>query len=197
MNHDVKIIKLIENIMSEELEEVAFSSSIASKKNLALITIEVGNRRTYALYKPFQIFGMLIVKYKQNCGAYEVSMSAAESGFGPLLYQAAMSIEGPNFLMADRTMVSDAALNIWRKFYAREDVIKEPLTQKCKYQMVDEENKSLNYKFTLKTPINYSELENNHIEYMNNFNLHGKTKEEFVKTIEELASDFFKEKYND
>ena len=197
MNKQNYIIKLIENTINQELEEIAISSSVAAKKKLALAVIETSNKKTFVLYKPFQIFGMLTVIYKPQCGAYEVTMSAAESGFGPLLYQAAMSIKGPNFIMADRTMVSDAALNIWKKFFNREDVVKEPLQKNCKYSLIDEDSKALNFKFTLKSPIDYSALENEHQTYIKKVDLHGKTKEQFLETLKNLANNFFREKYDE
>jgi hypothetical protein len=59
--------------------------------------------------------------------ASEVTMSAAEPGWGPTLYDIAMSME-PNGLMADRQTVSDDAKSVWDFYHRnRSDVEKLPL----------------------------------------------------------------------
>lgn len=197
MTYNEKIIKLLKEMIDNELEEVAVSSEIASSQKLALMIIEKGNRKTFILYKPFQIFGMLLMRYKSECGAYEVSMSAAESGFGPLMYHAGMSINGPNYLMPDRTMISDEALNVWKKFYSRNDVTKELLPKQCQYKMVDKNSKILNFKYTLQNPISFSELLKQNDEYIQNSKNFNKTEEEFKDKIHKLGMNFFSVKYND
>lgn len=61
-------------------------------------------------------------------GAWMISASAADKGFGPLLYDIAMATSPNHTLIPDRRTVSDSARNIW-KFYLerRKDVQKLPL----------------------------------------------------------------------
>lgn len=55
--------------------------------------------------------------YSQGCnGAWEVTRSAAEGGFGPTLYDMVMSIS-PNGITSDRRSVSRSARKVW-DFYA-------------------------------------------------------------------------------
>lgn len=59
--------------------------------------------------------------------ASEVTMSAAEPGWGPTLYDVVMSME-PNGLMADRRTVSAGAKGVWDFYYSnRSDIEKLPL----------------------------------------------------------------------
>lgn len=73
------------------------------------------------------IYGYLDVRpHKGDCwGAGEIKFSAAQKGYGPLMYELAMSdFEGG--LMSDRNSTSDAARNVWKKYAQRADVGKKP-----------------------------------------------------------------------
>jgi len=60
-------------------------------------------------------------------GASEVKLSAAENGWGPTMYDIAMS-EEPRGLMADRSEVSAEAYGVWEYYLKnRDDVDKKPL----------------------------------------------------------------------
>jgi len=73
------------------------------------------------------IVGMIQFLYVPRYGpTYHVNLSAAEHGYGPLLYDLALSKIYPNFLMADRTSVSDSASSVWKYYMEkRPDVIKQ------------------------------------------------------------------------
>lgn len=58
-------------------------------------------------------------------GAKEVQESAAERGYGPLMYDIAMSQN--KGLMADRNSVSDNAEKVWDRYMLRSDVTNLPL----------------------------------------------------------------------
>ena len=59
---------------------------------------------------------------------YKIDFSAAEKGYGPLLYDMAMSTIYPNWLAADRNSVSDDAIRVWNFYFNnRTDVEKELL----------------------------------------------------------------------
>lgn len=59
-------------------------------------------------------------------GVWRIREVAAEKGYGPLLYEAVMNEIGEDWLAPDATSVSVSAKNIWKRFYDREDVQKEP-----------------------------------------------------------------------
>ena len=57
---------------------------------------------------------------------YEIKHSAAYQGYGPLMYDVALSYVYPNYLISDRSSISDEAQSVW-KYYLnkRPDVNKE------------------------------------------------------------------------
>lgn len=64
------------------------------------------------------IVGYIKYKFNQYCDndAYEVKLSAAYQGYGPLMYDIALSYIYPKYLISDRTSVSDEAQSVW-KYY--------------------------------------------------------------------------------
>lgn len=65
-------------------------------------------------------------------GASEVKLSAAESGWGPTLYDTVMG-EEPRGIMADRANVSKKAYDVWNYYRLyRDDIVKKPLDSKEK-----------------------------------------------------------------
>lgn len=73
------------------------------------------------------IMGFITVKPHENeCwNAGEVKLSAAQKGYGPLMYQLAMN-DFAGGLFPDRGSTSSAARNVWQKYAARADVEKKP-----------------------------------------------------------------------
>lgn len=69
------------------------------------------------------IKGMIVLDDDGNSKTVSVSNSAAIGGFGPLLYELAMADVSPKYLTTD-SKVTPAALNVWSKFYERNDVKK-------------------------------------------------------------------------
>lgn len=77
------------------------------------------------------IVGYVNIQPNDYCGTntYEVKTSAALSGYGPLLYDMALSHIYPNYLTADRSSVSTKAQKVWEYyFYNRKDVNKVLIT---------------------------------------------------------------------
>jgi hypothetical protein len=63
------------------------------------------------------IVGYVLFDSDSSCqDAYEVKQSAALSGYGPLLYDLVLSHIYPNFLVSDRSSVSNQARKVWN-FY--------------------------------------------------------------------------------
>jgi hypothetical protein len=199
MSHPKYLVKLIESIINSELSEVAVSPDVAASKELALLVYEKGPTRNLILYEmnPVKIYGMISTRYKQNCAANEVGESAAEQGYGPLMYHAAMSLGNHPFLMPDRFMVSDEAAGIWRKFFDRQDVDKVLLPKDCQYTRTDPEFRFLNYKFALKSPMDFSKLIKAHENNIKKSELYNKTPQDFFDVIHEKGLMFFGDKYKD
>lgn len=79
------------------------------------------------------VYGYLDVKpHKGDCwNAGEIKFAAAQKGYGPLMYELAMS-DFENGLFPDRLSTSDAARNVWKKYTQRADVAKKPFDDKSK-----------------------------------------------------------------
>lgn len=82
-----------------------------------------------ALFAARAVVGALYAVQDARCGARVVNTVAAEKGFGPLLYDAAMA-DGP--LAPSRESVSLSAERVWRRYHDRPDVVKTPLTGRCR-----------------------------------------------------------------
>jgi hypothetical protein len=120
--------------------EAAVSGEAAVKDKLALFRTQQSGRVLYVLYNPSTVvkevqkpdFGsmrfsqpidslvmgfMEALPHSGDCNdALEVKRSAAVKGYGPLLYDIAMS-DGDGGLMPDRVDTSEPAKKVW-KFYA-------------------------------------------------------------------------------
>jgi hypothetical protein len=131
------------------LLEAAVGGQQAVANELALYRKGMGEAVVYVLYDPttleeqiplYQdgagdissvIYGYLKVwpHSGESWNAGEVGEAAAKKGYGPLMYELAMS-DFENGLMPDRTSTSAAARNIWKVFNQRTDVGKKPLDDK-------------------------------------------------------------------
>jgi hypothetical protein len=59
------------------------------------------------------------LKWAHNKAVYEVALSAAVSGFGPLLYEVAAQAIYPATLVPDQSTLSAEAEKVWKRFDAR------------------------------------------------------------------------------
>lgn len=145
----------LEHLLSEQaVDEAAVGVAQARTEQLA-IAIVPGNKggKVVILYKPNEILQEAdrslaevnddqievedIINSKSIVGSischkyskdiYEVQLAGANSGYGPLVYDLALSTLYPNFLISDRRSVSKSAEKVW-KFYLnnRTDVEKQP-----------------------------------------------------------------------
>ncbi len=131
------------------LLEAAVASQQAAGQKLALYRKGGGGKVVYILYSPEAleeelpkyedaggdinrvIFGFLEVRPHQGeCwNAAEIGASAAQKGYGPLMYELAMS-DFENGLMPDRTSTSTAARKLWQVYAQRSDVSKKVFDDK-------------------------------------------------------------------
>jgi len=119
--------------------EAAIASGQAASQNLALFQKNSAGSVVYVLYDPAKfasaegddprgvIYGYIDIKphHGDAWDAGEVKFAAAEKGYGPLMYELAMS-DFPGGLMPDRLSTSAAARNVWKKYEQRPDVVKKP-----------------------------------------------------------------------
>lgn len=139
-----------ESANPQDIDEAAKTASDAVSMDYALITgrpdgqhmfvlVDTKNaRETLAKVVPgmglFEWFNdvndaikaVMFLEDNEDGKTFSVRKSAAVSGFGPLIYELAMSSVAPKYLTTD-TKVTLAAMNLWSKFYERQDVTKVPL----------------------------------------------------------------------
>lgn len=196
-------IKILLKEEKKELEEAAIGleSALSSNHSLFIETIEdnliaftlVDSGKIYEKLPritklsldsliPSDFIGFVLLNPKtvESCRAYMVQLSAAEKGYGPLLYDIAMSWakKHGNFgLVSDRSNVSNAAFNVWRYYNRiRKDVVKKDLFQNDNNSCISksrsvktsvltpEEEEVLNKTYFTTSPINYERLvQNGHV----------------------------------
>jgi hypothetical protein len=109
-------------------------------------------------------------------GAYIVQAAAARQGYGPLLYDLAMSLGRP--VVPDRKSVSPAARNVWDRYVSRGDVSKLPLDNKASPKTTPVEDdcitfddmQSLNYAFSKQGSNDLSGFADNDKHALNSYN---------------------------
>lgn len=101
------------------------------------------------------VVGLLVMRYSSDCGAYEVKAAAAVSGYGPALYDVAMTfaqIVGTDGVIPDRSSVSPAAERVWqRSLDQRRDIVAAPVPPgACPTY---DERPALDHVFARRTPL--------------------------------------------
>lgn len=145
-------------------------------------------------------------------GAMEMTRSAAQKGYGPLLYDIAMSFSGK--LVSDRRNVSSAAKSIWGKYYQKNSGVhggvgKEPLDDiadpqtpdpedDCEF-VGDDENDPLNYSYYSQKSLNVNPMKTAHESFVATFaqmvKSQGIKKNNIEKRIRDAGEEFFGIKY--
>lgn len=221
----------------KSLLEAAVSPASASEQGLALSVFDDGNKTVFTLYdvaaliktveELFEnrylthdavrmsddaIVGMIeIFRAANPCnGANEVTGVAARKGYGPLLYDIAMSTNGP--LIADRSAVTPAAAKVWDAYAWRSDVTSKELddidnpqtpdpNDDCR--VYDDPSKSaMNSSYDIQNKVDTNKLKQNDVEAMKKINVlaekHGNDSldEKFwSKTLSSAAMTFFISQY--
>ncbi len=138
-------LEALRRVVRGVLKEAAATTQNAAGSNLALMRRQSGGQTAYVLYAPAiveqmltsgdidasqiskAIYGYISILPHQGeaWNAGEVKLSAAQKGYGPLMYQYAMS-DYAGGLFPDRGSTSQAARGVWQKYAARSDVEKKP-----------------------------------------------------------------------
>jgi hypothetical protein len=152
--------------------------------------------------KETPVIGSVVFQKAPKFNLWTTISIASEKGYGPFLYELAMSTVNPSWYAPDDiSRVSSQAKNVWDKFCNRDDIekkIKETLEKSfleknhpaitsipdCEY--------SLFYQYRMKSPLSYSQYilsKSTAVEL-------GYQPKEFEELISDLASEFFLEKYD-
>lgn len=68
---------------------------------------------------PNPVFGMIRVEMSKEYDSWVVQNSAAEKGYGPLMYDIAFSFAGEKGLTPDRHSIRPAAKNVWKHLFLK------------------------------------------------------------------------------
>jgi hypothetical protein len=169
----------------------AATTSDAERKSLALYAPKMFymGQKTYVLYDCkmlidyFEvgeadvqdvIYGMIAIDENGSCPI--VRSSAARKGYGPLLYDIVMCVEG--CLIPDRKSVSPSARRVWDSYSKRPDVERRSL------KPGGASNDPLDYSYTLKGHPNFDALLRNHSRCLSSLDID-------ESEIERLAEEYF------
>lgn len=219
---------LLKEYVKEIINERAVTTSDAISDGLALATIQTSvNEWMYVLYDPKTLLAILhssnddvienaleqsnkylkgMIKifdgHKDEAwDAAEVTLSAADKGYGPLMYDIAMNIHGR--IMADRALVSPSAKGVWDKYLkSRPDVdklrldnVNDPKTIPTEDDAAlyepDEPNNPLNYAYQTKEAIGLERLDLNHVTALNRLERYN-IDDDFFRSLGQIL---FRKKY--
>lgn len=141
------------------------------------------------------IVGYIKIKNNPACDMWTVETSAAQKGYGPGMYDIAMSDIFPDGLTSDRGMTSDAARKVWNYMFTNRahEIDRVPAEEVCQTGQ-SEPSDPLNFIYKMKsyTRQDLNPLKENHLkakQQLNDNNLES--------NISILASKFFSRKYVD
>lgn len=173
--------RLLEILVGEELlKEKAKSLNDVRKNNIALWIKDKGYEKVYSLYIPNKamemmkdftkynaidaLIGTISIGKSKRCGGWVVIHVAAQQGYGPLLYDIAMSDISPEGLASDRKSVTPAAQEVWNYNLTNRNnefnIVDVP--ENCRNPMGDSRKPALNKFFAIKKKINFAPLVANH-----------------------------------
>ena len=202
---------LLKEFIRALISEAAMPVAAAQQQGLALLVTNSGRSTSFVLYDPKYYRDFIVTQENSpneignapdgiyaffsafpgpsdSCsGAYEIGVSSAKKGFGPMMYDIVMSQCSPAPIMADRSTSSAAAANIWRFYGNRSDVEKIPLdSNDCKTY---EDRPELNYAFKAKQPVNFSGLVAAHQKFIQELSPENQTA--FEKAVPYAGAKFF------
>lgn len=213
--------KFIKQIINEEivLGEKAKTIQELEKENLALLIADDAGDLMFVLYDPikmqsafdkyskysliYAIKGMMTIRKNEKGNFYHVLRVASNRGYGPTIYDIAMSRIKPLPLAADRNSTSEAAQKVWEyMFYERQkDFNLIPLSTKdeefgfgagSKNREFLQGNPAFQYAYEIKVKRNLSKLIKANESF---FNSNLKVQDKLRQTIKQAADMFFNDLY--
>jgi hypothetical protein len=189
MNFDM----LLEQTVEEELllGEAAKTEQELSSGGYGLYIQRTGPKVSFVLYSTnlvrdiqTAIVGYNEIHFSPDCGNWKEKYIGALRGYGPLLYDIAMSYISPDSLRADTTYVSLQAQNVWNYMFnnRRDDFnITEIKDKACKSTVLQGGSKlsAVKYAYAIKNPVDFSNLVNNHEKLVSRFS----SRERFEKRL--------------
>ncbi len=145
------------------------------------------NNSNMILYKlindqEIKILGSVVYYFNKTCKGIKIAQSVSEEGYGPLIYDLLMSKTQQPVIPSNS--LTKAALNFWLKTFSMSEkynfIDLEGVEESCQPPDMRLRNKGI----TIKQPLNYQQLVNNH----NKNNVDG-------KILIKLAEELFDEKY--
>ena len=177
--------QLLEQMVSEELlDEAAKEVGSLDSEHLALAILPNGAYRRFILYNPYSlvrhlklttsseansksvVVGYVLLKNMVSCDAWSVQLSAAEKGYGPAMYDIAMSNIAPEGMVSDRSVVSDAASRVWRYMFTTRahDFIIRPVEDDKTCASPNQGDPALDHSYAIKNPVNVTSLVKRHLD---------------------------------
>jgi hypothetical protein len=136
----------------------------------------------------------IINAYDLTSDLYYIGSVAAEKGYGPLMYELAMTFVPSHNIISDRESVTDSALNIYKGMVKRGLLVKtlKPDDEFYHYfdDMTPEDNLILNSIFHYEDKSTFDKLMANGNRYLDKM----KNKDEFVEELGLDSFDFFSDK---
>jgi hypothetical protein len=162
----------------EEIEETHGNST----KGDAIASIEF----------PTHIVGQMTIGSHRR-GTSEVLGSAAEQGYGPMLYDISLSIIYPNFLISDRRSVSKSAKKVWDYYHSKRPDVNVVFMSGA---WADSSN-STDYKYQIKKPKSFVSLSNNHLKFVSTVEKkYGLKKSKIESSLSAAADYYFRDSFS-
>lgn len=181
-----------------------FAKKVENINNAELLTIHYASPDILNIVVGF----ITVMPHKGECwNAAEVRLSAAEKGYGPLMYELVMSDYG--VMMSDHGAgTSDSARKVWQKYDQRSDVKKLPFDDEdhpktppkeddCKILSDDDDEIDyLNQAYAGQGDSSGKELMiQNHEAFINEMQEKDYSRSDVEKALKEMADSYFNERY--
>lgn len=106
--------------------------TINNTNNLCVVSLDNDTMFILLDFKTGEAFGYISFSLTDG-DVYGIYGAYAKNGYGPLLYELAMTKVYPKGItMSDDSSTSYDALSVWDKFYKRRDVLKKPIKRTVK-----------------------------------------------------------------
>ena len=130
------------------------NTQIAAGRPVQIRSLVLAIGRAKASFATKHIYAGITIEQLSRCNkAWQIGLVYAKQGWGPLIYDIAMS-KVQEGLIPSRSSISDAAHKIWNYYMLqRDDVTKVPIPDSCKrYKREDQKAFNLIYKSTRQPP---------------------------------------------
>lgn len=124
----------IRKVVREVLNEISSKKELNDLSNLILLSKSILSKDggVFLIYNPKtkEPIGYISFSYYAPADVYSIGGAYSEHGYGPLLYEMAMTYVYPNGIsLSQDGGTSGDALSVWQKFVQRNDVKKESINR--------------------------------------------------------------------